>query len=159
MIKIHKIIASGFGTGYVPIAPGTAGSILGILMFYLLNQLEVYWGLSGNTILLVNAGVILFVTLIGVNAIKNVHQVWAHDASAIVIDEIVGVWIAIYAMPHEWKYYLIALILFRFFDIYKPLFIRSLDKMASDWSVMLDDILAGVYSLIVIQVLYGLGII
>jgi len=159
MLRIHKIIAAGFGTGYVPIAPGTAGSILGVVLFYLLNQLEVYWGLSWNTMLLVNAGVILFVTLIGVNAIKHVHYEWKHDASAIVIDEIVGVWIAMYAMPHEWKYYLIALILFRFFDIYKPLFIRSLDKMTSDWSVMLDDVLAGIYSLIVIQILHGLGII
>jgi phosphatidylglycerophosphatase A len=159
MIRIHKIIASGFGTGYVPIAPGTAGSILGILLFYLINQFEIYLGWGWDTTLLVNAGIILFVTLIGVNSIKNVHQVWGHDASAIVIDEIVGVWIAVFAMPHEWKYYLIALILFRFFDIAKPLFIRRLDKMYTNWSVMLDDILAGVYSLIVIQVLYELGII
>tara|TARA_R110002050_G_scaffold20348_1_gene57644 strand:- start:31977 stop:32456 length:480 start_codon:yes stop_codon:yes gene_type:complete len=159
MIKIHKIIASGFGTGYVPIAPGTAGSILGIVLFYLLNQIEINLGLSLNTILLVNAGVIFFVTLVGVNSIKNVHYQWKHDASAIVIDEIVGVWIAVFAMPHEWKYYIIALILFRFFDITKPFFIRKLDKMSSDWSVMLDDVLAGLYSLVVIQILHGLGII
>jgi len=159
MLKIHKIIASGFGTGYAPIAPGTVGSIIGILLFYLLNQIEINLELSLSTILLVNAGVIFFVALLGVNSIKNVHYVWEHDASSIVIDEIVGVWIAVFAMPHEWKYYLIALILFRFFDIAKPLLIRKLDKMSSDWSVMLDDVLAGLYSLVVIQILHGLGII
>ena len=159
MLRIHKIIVSGFGTGYVPIAPGTAGSILGILLFYLINQFEIYLGWEWSTTLLVNAGIILIVTLVGVNSIKNVHKVWGHDASAIVIDEIVGVWIAVFAMPHEWKYYLIALILFRFFDIFKPLFIRNIDEIISNWSVMLDDVLAGLYSLIVIQVLYILGVI
>jgi phosphatidylglycerophosphatase A len=61
---------------------------------------------------------------------------------------VIGVWIASFALPTQWYYYLPALILFRLFDIFKPLGIRKLDKMQSDWSVMLDDILAGVYALI-----------
>ena len=158
-MKIHKIIATGLGTGYAPIAPGTAGSILGILLFWLLNYLLGSLNIDSQISLLLNLFAIIFVLLIGVYSIKKVHTVWEHDASKIVIDEVVGVWIAIYAMPFEWQYYLYALILFRFFDIAKPLFIRRLDKMPGDWSVMLDDVLAGIYSLIVIQVLFYFNVI
>ncbi|RLD75606.1 MAG: phosphatidylglycerophosphatase A [Bacteroidetes bacterium] len=158
-MKIHKIIATGLGTGYAPIAPGTAGSILGILLFWLLNYLLGSLNIDSQISLLLNLFAIIFVLLIGVYSIKKVHTVWEHDASKIVIDEVVGVWIAIYAMPFEWQYYLYAFILFRFFDITKPLFIRRLDKMPGDWSVMLDDVLAGIYSLIVIQVLFYFNVI
>ena len=158
MIKLHKIIASGLGSGFFPIAPGTAGSILGIGLLYAVNYLLNYLGYQELTVILINLFAIILMTFIGVLSIKVVHRTWKHDASEIVIDEIVGVWIAVLAMPFQWQYYLYALILFRFFDIVKPLFIRRLDKMQGDWSVMLDDVLAGVYSLIVLQTLYFLNI-
>ena len=154
MEKLHKIIASGLGTGYAPIAPGTAGSILGILLFYAINISFNRIGMSFESIVALDFVVIVFVLLVGVYSIKIVHKTWEHDAPKIVIDEIVGVWIAVFAMPLKWEYYIYALILFRFFDIVKPLFIRRLDNMKNDWSVMLDDVLAGVYSLVVIQLLY-----
>jgi len=159
MEKLHKIIASGLGTGLSPIAPGTAGSVLGIVLFYSLNLSFDKMGINFNTIIALNAVAIIFVLLLGVYSIKIVHKTWEHDAPKIVIDEIVGVWIAVFAMPLKWEYYLYALILFRFFDIAKPLFIRKLDNMENDWSVMLDDVLAGVYSLIVIQLLYYFNLI
>ncbi len=158
-MKLHKIIASGLGSGYSPFAPGTAGSIVGIIIFYLLNNYTNSLNLNNNSILAINLFAIIFVLLIGVYSIKKVHKIWEHDAPKIVIDEIVGVWIAVFAMPFEWQYYVYALILFRFFDIAKPLYIRRLDKMKGDWSVMLDDVLAGVYSLIVIQLLFYFNII
>ena len=154
MLKLHKIIATGLGTGYAPLAPGTVGSILGILLFYLFNytlnsfNIELWLGLC------LNLFAIISVLVFGVFSIKNVHAIWEHDASKIVIDEIVGVWIAVFAMPFQWQYYLYALLLFRFFDITKPLYIRRLDNMGGDWSVMLDDVLAGIYSLIVLQVFF-----
>jgi phosphatidylglycerophosphatase A len=154
MVRLHKIIASGLGTGFSPIAPGTAGSILGIGLLYAVNYLLNYFEYKLDTITLFNLIAIILVLFIGVYSIKIVHRTWKHDASEIVIDEIVGVWIAVFAMPFKWKYYLYALILFRFFDIVKPLFIRKLDNMKNDWSVMLDDVLAGIYSLIVLQTLY-----
>ena len=158
MIKLHKIIASGLGFGFSPIAPGTAGSILGIGLLYAVNYWLNYLGYQELTIILINLFAIILMTFIGVQSIKVVHRTWKHDASEIVIDEIVGVWIAVLAMPFQWQYYLYALILFRFFDIVKPLFIRRLDKMQGDWSVMLDDVLAGIYSLIVLQTLYFLNV-
>jgi len=158
-MKVHKIIASGLGTGYSPFAPGTAGSVLGIAMFYLFNLYTNSLNINNNFILIINLIAIIFALLLGVFSIKKVHTIWEHDAPKIVIDEIVGVWIAVFAMPFEWQYYVYALILFRFFDIAKPLYIRKLDKMKGDWSVMLDDVLAGVYSLIVIQLLFYFNII
>lgn len=158
-MKLYRIIASGLGTGFVPFAPGTVGSMLGIILIYLFNYLLNSLNIEIWLVLVLNLLVIIFTLLIGVYSIKKVHKIWEDDASQIVIDEIVGVWIAIYAMPFEWQYYLYALILFRFFDIAKPLFIRRLDKMKGDWSVMIDDVLAGIYSLVVIQVLFYFNII
>lgn len=153
-INFNEIIASGLGSGYAPYAPGTAGSILGILLVYSLN----FFLKSLNTeiwlVYSLNLFAIIFVLLLGVYSIKQVHKTWKHDASEIVIDEITGVWIAVYAMPLEWQYYLYALILFRFFDIVKPLYIRRLDNMGGDWGVMLDDVLAGIYSLLILHVLF-----
>ncbi len=158
MLKLHKIIASGLGAGYVPLAPGTAGSILGILLFYLFNYIYNLFNIEPWLILSLNLFAIVFVLFFGVFSIKKVHAIWEHDASKIVIDEIVGVWIAVFAMPFHWQFYLYALLLFRFFDIVKPLCIRRLDNIGGDWSVMLDDVLAGIYSLIVLQTLYFLNI-
>jgi len=153
-MRFHKLIASGLGTGYAPFAPGTAGSILGIVLFYLFNYILNGLNIEPWLILLLNLFAIIFVLLLGVYSIKQVHKTWKHDASEIVIDEITGVWIAVYAMPLEWQYYLYALILFRFFDIVKPLYIRRLDNMGGDWGVMLDDVLAGIYSLLILHVLF-----
>ena len=152
-MKVHKLIASGLGTGYSPIAPGTAGSVLGILILYLFNYGLNSINIHEITFHVLNLVVIVLVLLIGVYSIKRVHKIWEHDAGKIVIDEIVGVWIAVIIVPYHWQYYLMGLVLFRFFDILKPFYIRKLDKLKSDWSVMLDDVLAGVYANIVLQVI------
>jgi len=151
MFKLHKIIASGLGFGFSPIAPGTAGSILGIGLLYAVNYLLNYLGYQELTIILINLFAIILMTFIGVYSIKVVHRTWKHDASEIVIDEIVGVWIAVFALPFQWQFYLAAFVLFRLFDIYKPLFIRKIDKMDGNWSVMIDDVLAGVYANLILQ--------
>lgn len=150
-MKLYKLIASGLGTGYAPIAPGTAGSILGILIIYFYNLAFSQLEFPRSIVLVLNLVAIIVILLIGVYAIKKVHKIWIHDAPQIVIDEVIGVWIAVFAIPFQWQYYLYALILFRFFDILKPLYIRRLDNLKSDWSVMLDDVLAGVYANVVLQ--------
>ena len=152
-MKLHKLIATGLGTGYSPVAPGTAGAALGIVVFYLFNLGFTMLKINEPLILVLNFVVILAVLLLGVFSIKKVHQIWTHDAQLIVIDEVVGVWVAAYALPFQWQYYLYAFILFRLFDIYKPLFIKKIDNMKSDWSVMFDDVLAGVYASIVLQLI------
>ncbi len=152
-MKFHKIIASGLGAGFAPVAPGTAGSILGIFLIGIFNYQLTGLYFDSRIILSLNLLAIIFMLFLGVYSIKIVHTQWEHDASQIVIDEIVGIWIAALAIPFSWKYYLYALILFRFFDITKPLFIKHFDNMKNDWSVMLDDVLAGIYSMISIHIL------
>ncbi len=156
-MRLFKIIATGLGTGYAPVAPGTAGSLLGISVWYILNGL-----LNGKVvpfyIYFAEFVAVISVVFAGVYSVKKVHSVWKHDASKIVIDEIAGVWIAAFAIPYKWQYYLYAFVLFRFFDITKPLFIKRIDKMKNDWSVMLDDVLAGLYSLLILQTMIKLNI-
>ena len=103
-MRFHKLIASGLGTGYAPFAPGTAGSILGIVLFYLFNYILNGLNIEPWLILPLNLFAIIFVLLIGAYSIKKVHQIWEHDAPQIVIDEIVGVWIAVFALPFQWQY-------------------------------------------------------
>jgi len=150
-MKIHKLIATAFGSGYAPIAPGTAGSLVGIIMLYVINLLLTTFGLQQPVVLLINAAFIVGVTIGGLYSIKKVHQIWEHDAQKIVIDEVAGVWIAAFMIPLRWEYYALALIFFRFFDIVKPFFIRKIDRQTSNCSVMLDDVLAGIYAFIVLQ--------
>jgi len=157
-MKLHKLIATGLGTGYSPVAPGTAGAALGIVVFYLFNLEFTLLKINEPLILVLNLVMILTILLLGVFSIKKVHQIWTHDAQLIVIDEVVGVWIAVFALPFQWQYYLAAFVMFRFFDILKPLYIRKLDDLKTDWSVMLDDVVAGVYANLVLQLVIFLKI-
>lgn len=157
-MRIHKLISTGLGTGYAPIAPGTAGSILGIVVLFVINSGFVCFDVSQPAILVLNLILIVGIMFLGVHSIGKVHQIWEHDAGKIVIDEVVGVWIAALFIPLQWEFYLLALILFRFFDIVKPLGIRKLDETHTDWGVMLDDVLAGVYAFIVLQIVIYLNV-
>ena len=150
-MRLHKYIATGLGTGYSPIAPGTVGSILGTFFLFFISLVFNNLHFPQSIILSLNFVVIICVMFLGVYSIKQVHKIWKHDAQKIVIDEIVGVWIAMFAIPFKLEYYIYGLILFRFFDIAKPFFIRRIDKMKTAWSVMLDDVVAGIYANIILQ--------
>jgi len=99
-------------------------------------------------------GLILVFTWLGTWSAKELESEWGHDPGKIVMDETVGVWITVLFIPFSWINVLLALIIFRFFDILKPLGIRAIDeKMLTPFAVMLDDILAGVYSAITLQII------
>lgn len=150
-MKWHKLIATALGSGYSPFAPGTAGSTVGIGILFITNWLINVLGFERPAVLFFNLALIIGMLFLGIYSIKKLSTIWEHDASKIVIDEVVGVWIAAFALPLRWEYYLSALLLFRFFDIAKPFFIRKIDAMKGHWSVMLDDVVAGVYAFIVLQ--------
>lgn len=103
--------------------------------------------------LILDVIVLISMSIVGQLAIKQIHKEWKHDDNRIVIDEIIGVGIAVLYAPFTWQYYLLAFVLFRIFDIWKPLFIKKIDNTDSDFSVILDDILAGVYANIVLQII------
>ena len=150
-MTVDKQIVTFFGVGYTPIAPGTAGAFVGGILFYLLGLALINYGLDFYTIQIILILIIIAVILISVRSIGKLENTWEHDAQQIVIDEVVGVWIAMLFIPINWFYFLIAFILFRFFDIVKPLFIKKIDQLKSSWSIMLDDVVAGVYANLVLQ--------
>ena len=84
--------------------------------------------------------------LIGYYSITNLPADWVHDDQRIVIDEVLGLFVAMLFIPLSWQNLFFSFILFRIFDIWKPLGIRNLDNFHSDFSVIVDDLLAGVYA-------------
>lgn len=149
--KWDVALCTGLYLGLCPFAPGTMGAIGGTVLWLILDNFLSYWWLQLILVLL-----IICVTLLSIPSIQRIEKDWGEDPSKVVIDEIVGVWIALLAVPATDNYLLkigaalCAFILFRIFDIFKPLGIRSLEKVPKGWGVMLDDILAGFYSYIVL---------
>ncbi len=138
-------VALGFGAGLVPVLPGTAGSLLGLLLFLALRDLPwpVYLGLL--------AGVFVVGALA---AHRSARLMAIKDPSCIVIDEIAGVLLALFLSPAGWVWPLVAFALFRLFDVLKPWPVGLADRRAQGgFGIMLDDLLAGGYALGGVQVL------
>ncbi|MFK7908806.1 MAG: phosphatidylglycerophosphatase A [Chitinophagales bacterium] len=149
MNKLYTFFATGFYSGYAPKAPGTAGSLLAAVLLGLAAYFVPQWV---NTYSLI--AVILLFFIIGVIAADQLEETLGKDPGCIVIDEFVGMWITLLFLPINWFTLLIGFVLFRFFDILKPLFIGTIDqKVKGGWGVMLDDVLAGVYANICLQVI------
>ena len=138
-------LAFGFGSGLAPKAPGTFGTIAAIPLYLLLCHLS----------LPLYAAVLVLSFVIGVYLCgKTADDLGVHDHPGIVWDEFVGFWITMFAAPAGWAWLLLGFILFRIFDIWKPWPIRVLDKnMESGLGIMIDDVLAGVYALLILQLL------
>ena len=153
MLWFYRFLATGFGSGYSPIAPGTAGAIMGILILFGWQSITPTGYFQDHSFIPLLIMVVIF-TLVGVFVTDQVEKDWGPDPSRVVIDEIVGVWIAVLWVPDTWTNWILGFVLFRFFDIAKPLGIRRLEKIKGGWGVMLDDVLAGVYSNLVLQVIY-----
>lgn len=143
---LPMLIGTGFGSGFWPWGPGTAGSIFATVVWAILSLWLPFSELSVVTIALV----IVF-TILGTWATKCLQPYWGEDPSRVVVDEMVGVWIPLAIVrPCDWYWALAALVLFRFFDIVKPLGIKKLDRMKGAFWVMGDDILGGIYALFVL---------
>lgn len=147
--KIPVIIGTSLGVGFWPWGPGTAGALFGVAVWHAASQLVPSGALTWVTL----CGILLF-TLLGTWATKRLEPYWGIDPKKVVIDEVVGVWIPLLSVP-EGNFWLIAasFLLFRFFDILKPLGIRAIDRCEGAFFVMADDIVAGIYSMIIVIVL------
>ena len=143
---LPMLIGTGFGSGFSPVAPGTAGALLAAGAWYLLSFL-----LSGGALWWTTLALIAVFTPAGVWAADRLEPFWGEDPSRVVVDEMAGVWISLLAAPAGHAGYgLAAFALFRFFDIFKPLGIRRMEKLPGGWGVMMDDILAGIYGLVIL---------
>ena len=145
-------IATWFYSGYAPVAPGTVGSILAWAMAWLVvHRLGVpAWavGVAG-----------LALTPVAVKTAELASsQLGSHDPSIVVIDEVVGQWLALSAAAsNSWPQWVAALVLFRVFDITKPLGIRRLEALAGGKGVVADDIGAGACAMIGVALVRWLG--
>lgn len=143
------VFGTGFGSGFWPWGPGTAGALLASLMW--LSMIHFF---SPTALFLLTLALIVLGTIIGTWATNQLEPFWGPDPKRVVIDEMVGVWIPLLISPTNNIWFALgAFGLFRFFDILKPLGIRQLDQRQGGFWVMADDILAGIYSLIVLAII------
>ena len=139
------LLSLGFGSGLMPVAPGTFGALLAILPYLFIARLPL--------------PIYLVVVLAGFGiGIYPCHYTGAalgvNDHSAIVWDEFVGFWITMIAAPPSWKWILTGLVLFRVFDIVKPWPVIIADaRLEGGLGVMFDDVLAGLYAMACLQLL------
>ena len=146
----HEMIATGLGVGHFPYGPGTMGALLAILIWYPITTMA-----NHTTWFLITLALILAFTLLGAWSSTVAERYWGEDPSRVVIDEVVGQWITLLAVPavFSWWHVLAAFVLFRFFDIVKPLGVQKMENFKSGWGIMADDILAGCYGAILIYLL------
>lgn len=148
MKLFSKIIATSFGVGYAPVAPGTAGAVLASAVAYLVQPYLSYTYFQYLLLILIVLG-----TILGIIATNNLEDEWGKDPSKIVMDESVGQWITYLFIPFGLTNILLGLLLFRIFDIWKPLIIGRAEKLPGGIGVMADDILAGIFANVVLQIL------
>jgi len=132
---LFKMIATCGGIGYVK-GGGTIAAILYTILWCVIRP-------SINN-LPVQVVVFLLLMLAGVFVSNKLERIWGKDSSKIVIDEVAGMCCTLLFVPHHWQHALVGLVLFRFFDIVKPLFISSAEKLPGGWGVMTDDVAAGI---------------
>ena len=145
------LLAFGFGSGLSAFAPGTMGTLLAVPFIFVLRGL----GDTGFWM------VLLLLFLLGVIVCDHVsRKLGVHDHGGIVWDEMVGYWLSAAFVPLQWHWLLAAFLLFRFFDIYKPWPIRQLDhNVSGGFGIMIDDIIAGIFTIIVLAALQNLSIV
>jgi len=142
------LLALGFGSGAAPKAPGTFGTVVGVILYLPLSQLALPWYLA----------VVVVGAIAGIYICGKTSRDWGvHDHGAIVWDEIIGYWITMIAIPVTWYWILVGFLLFRLFDIWKPWPISVLDKrVGGGTGIMVDDILAGIISWVILMLLVSL---
>ena len=145
MIQLIRAFTSVGYVGLIPGAPGTYGSLVTLPIVY-------FWSTQVTDNLLLTVGFIIVLTILGVFASNKIGQAMGiEDPGEIVIDELVGQWIALLAIPAHWGFWLAAFILFRVFDIWKPWIIDKSQHLPGGLGVMIDDVLAGLLALFLIQ--------
>ncbi len=147
MRKFILLVATGGGSGYSPIAPGTAGSLVGLLL----------WGLLAPLHPVALLGCVGLLSILGAWAAGRAEQLFGqHDDGRITIDEVVGMLVSLAFLPARLDVALVGFALFRLFDIWKPPPIRLAERLPAGWGVMADDLVAGLYANLAGQILWRL---
>jgi len=131
-------IATVFRVGYFPLAPGSWASLFALAAWYILPEL------SSVVYLAVLGGLLILGILTSRNYSAHTERV---DPSEVVIDEWLGMWIALFAIPKVLTWMTVSFLLFRFFDVTKITPVRNMERMHGGWGIMMDDVAAGLYAL------------
>jgi phosphatidylglycerophosphatase A len=142
--RLATLIATGLGSGYSPFAPGTAGSALGLLLFWPLSRLP----------LAAQIALTVALTALGIAAATRVaRRVGLEDPGIVVVDEVVGQWITLIALPLTPLTAAAGFFLFRVMDVVKPWPARQLEHLRAGYGIMADDVMAGIYAQLALRVL------
>ena len=137
MGKIAFFIWTAGFAGLVPVAPGTAGSVVGLVLLILVRA-------GGND--WIEALVLVTVVVIGTWSASVAERHYRReDPGEIVVDEVAGMMLTLLWVPSGWMPFLIGFVVFRFFDIVKPFPARLAERLPGGWGVMADDLVAGLY--------------
>ena len=141
--RVAELIGTVFYIGKIPFASGTWGSLAALICWYFLKPKII------DPLFLLITGGLFF---IGIVASEIITKEWnINDPKEIVIDEWVGMWIALYLVPHNMLWSLVAFIIFRVFDIFKPGPVKVMDELHSSVGIMMDDVVAGILALLLTQ--------
>jgi phosphatidylglycerophosphatase A len=145
--KTALILASWFGSGLAPVAPGTFGTLAGVPLVLLMGCLG---SIQALLFLLV------FIALAVWSAEATRKMLARNDPSLVVVDEVAGFLLTLFLMPLSLVHVCIGFLLFRVFDIFKPFPIRNLERLKGGFGIVADDLLAGVYANLSLRVLFAL---
>ena len=153
MTGLFQRVAIGFATvgplGFVPIAPGTAGSVAGLALFWAVRSMRSTW---------LEVAVLLIVTGVGVVAASAVETRYrSRDPGLVVIDEVAGMMVTLLAVPVGFTGAMVGFFAFRLFDIFKPFPARQAERLPGGWGVMADDLVAGVYAQALLRLVLWFG--
>jgi phosphatidylglycerophosphatase A len=137
-------VATFFGAGLGKPGPGTWGSVAAVLLWAALGFLVHPAPFTLGAALV--AGIVVSIALGVPAATIAARESGRHDPGFVVIDEVAGQWIALLGSPFDWRHGLIALVLFRLFDITKPFPARQLERLPEGWGIVFDDVAAGLYA-------------
>ena len=150
MRKPAIFIATCGYVGYVPVAPGTAGSIAGLVLYAAAGTL------GGAQ---VEIGLLAVVLAVGVwSSAATERHFGETDPGAVVIDEVAGMLITLLGLQASWGGVLAGFLAFRFFDVVKPFPARRAERLPGGWGIMADDVVAGLYAHLVLRLLLWAGI-
>lgn len=144
-------VAMFFGAGMGRPGPGTWGSVAAVLLWGVIALL--FHPTPNGLLLLVFVGIAISIALGVPAATIAARESGRHDPQFVVIDEVAGQWIALIGSPADFRHGVIAIILFRLFDITKPFPVRQLENLPEGWGIVFDDVAAGLYALGVASVL------
>ncbi len=145
-MKIKEFFFTAFYSGYSPVAPGTAGTLVAMALYIFENL--IFSGVNTDALNYFNLFFVIFLIYPSIKLGDAAEKFYGvKDPQQVVLDEVLGYWIGILFIPFSFSYAVLAFVLFRVFDIIKPFPANSLESLKGGLGIMIDDFIAGIYTL------------